>query len=253
MPKITNSILRQLLADLGFEQGHVTSKMQRAFRHPESGCTLLLPENKSAEAPRPADLAGIRGHLVYQGHVHEEAFDRFLEQGTAGCTEIAQVARHASRPAARHLINLRGVARAPRPPPPSSSPRQPGRRKQAGRTHESRPGDSNHRQRRPYVPPRVPANSGAGDECQESRGWRVGTVRDDSVYLSFLAVCLPLPKSSRYNVPVLYSTRLSLARLTRSRRRRRASAWSPTGCLDRLTASRRHTSRASNASTPATG
>jgi hypothetical protein len=78
---ITNSLLRQLLADLGFEPGGVTDKMHRVFRHPESGCTLLLPENKSAEAPRPADLVGIRGHLAYQGHLEEDAFDRYLAEG----------------------------------------------------------------------------------------------------------------------------------------------------------------------------
>jgi hypothetical protein len=74
-------MLEQLLTDLGFEQGDVTAKMYRVFRHPQSGCKLLLPENKSFEAPRPADLLGIRSQLVYQGHLDEGAFDRFARKG----------------------------------------------------------------------------------------------------------------------------------------------------------------------------
>ena len=81
MATLTNSILRQLLADLGFELGEVTAKNRRTFRHPESGCILLLPENKLSEPPRPADLMAIRGHLAYQGHLDEDAFDCFVDEG----------------------------------------------------------------------------------------------------------------------------------------------------------------------------
>jgi hypothetical protein len=74
-------MLGQLLTDLGFERGEVTAKRLRVFRHPESGCKLFLPDNKSAEAPRPADLVGIKGQLAYQGHLDEQAFDHFVEEG----------------------------------------------------------------------------------------------------------------------------------------------------------------------------
>ena len=81
MRKLTNRTLSQLLLDLGFEQGRVTEKNHRVFRHPESGCTLLLPNNKSSEPPRPADLIGVKTHLAYQGHLEEDAFDHFVERG----------------------------------------------------------------------------------------------------------------------------------------------------------------------------
>ena len=81
MADLTNNSLKQLLVDLGFELGDVTAKNQRVFRHPESGCVLLLPDNKLAKPPRPADLVGIRGDLAYRGHLDEEAFDRFVEEG----------------------------------------------------------------------------------------------------------------------------------------------------------------------------
>ena len=80
MPSLTNKMLRQLLIDLGFEQAEVTDKKQRVFRHPESGCTLMLPDNKSLESPRPADLIGVKTHLAYQGHLDEEAFEHFVKQ-----------------------------------------------------------------------------------------------------------------------------------------------------------------------------
>ncbi len=81
MHKLTNKTLSQLLLDLGFEQGQVTEKNHRVFRHPESGCVLLLPNNKSSESARPADLIGVKTHLAYQGHLEEKAFDYFVERG----------------------------------------------------------------------------------------------------------------------------------------------------------------------------
>ncbi len=81
MFKLTNKVLRELLVELGFERGQVTDKKHRVFRHPESGCTLLLPNNKSANAPRPADLVGVKTHLACQGHLDEEAFDHFVSAG----------------------------------------------------------------------------------------------------------------------------------------------------------------------------
>lgn len=49
MPRLTNHLLRQLLVRLGFQQGDIAAKNLRVFRHPESDCILLLPENKSSE------------------------------------------------------------------------------------------------------------------------------------------------------------------------------------------------------------
>jgi hypothetical protein len=82
MPKLTNQAIRELLVNLGFEPGELAENNHRTFRHPASGSVLLVPDNKSSEAPRPADLVGIRTHLVYQGHLDEGAFDRFVEQAT---------------------------------------------------------------------------------------------------------------------------------------------------------------------------
>jgi hypothetical protein len=78
--RITNEMLGQLLMRLGFERGDVTKK-NRVWRHPESGCTLLLPDNKMQEAPRPADLVGVKTHLHFQGHLDERDFDRFVAEG----------------------------------------------------------------------------------------------------------------------------------------------------------------------------
>lgn len=86
MVKLTNQLLKQLLIKLGFEPGAVTAKKHRVFRHPASGCTLFLPENKQSEPPRPADLVGIRTDLAYQGHLDEEAFDHFVEEGELPAT-----------------------------------------------------------------------------------------------------------------------------------------------------------------------
>ena len=74
------SRLRELLVGLGFEQAELADKNHRVFRHPLSGCVLLLPDNKSLEAPRPADLVGVRTHLAYRGHMDEQAFEQFIEK-----------------------------------------------------------------------------------------------------------------------------------------------------------------------------
>ncbi|HUE72321.1 MAG TPA: hypothetical protein VMP01_15660, partial [Pirellulaceae bacterium] len=54
---------------------------QRKWRHPQSGCTLLLPANKLDDAPRPADIVGVRAQLDLQGHLDEAAFDGFVASG----------------------------------------------------------------------------------------------------------------------------------------------------------------------------
>ena len=79
--RLTNKLLAQLLSNLGFEQGETAEKNHRVWRHPDSGCLLLLPANKTQEAPRPADLIGIRAHLDLHGHLDEEDFDAFASEG----------------------------------------------------------------------------------------------------------------------------------------------------------------------------
>jgi hypothetical protein len=79
--RLTNKLLARLLSDLGFEPGEATEKNHRVWRHPDSGCTLLLPVNKTREPPRPADLIGIRAQLDLHGHLDEEGFDAFAAEG----------------------------------------------------------------------------------------------------------------------------------------------------------------------------
>ena len=81
MASPTNEQLRELLVGLGFTPGRRTNKNHRVFRHSASGCVFLLPDNKSPDAARPADLVGLKAHLAYQGLLDEEAFDHFVQQG----------------------------------------------------------------------------------------------------------------------------------------------------------------------------
>ncbi len=74
-------MLRTLLLDLGFKQGEVAEKNHSVWRHPESGCTVLLPANKTLQPARPADIVGIKAHLDHHGHLDEEAFDYFVAEG----------------------------------------------------------------------------------------------------------------------------------------------------------------------------
>ncbi len=81
MAKLTNKMLVGLLEKLGFEPGNVTSKNNRLWEHPESHCTLFLPNNKVDEVPRPGDFVGIRTQLDMHGHLDEQAFDSYLAEG----------------------------------------------------------------------------------------------------------------------------------------------------------------------------
>lgn len=78
---LTNAKLRDLLVKLGFKAKDLSEQKSRAFMHPESGCELVLPENKSADVARPVDIVSIRAHLAYQGHLEDEIFDYFVEHG----------------------------------------------------------------------------------------------------------------------------------------------------------------------------
>ena len=78
MAQLTNKMLAELLAKLGFKPGKVTAKNNRVWEHPDSPCTLFLPNNKVDEAPRPGDVVGMRAQLDMHGHLDEQAFDAFL-------------------------------------------------------------------------------------------------------------------------------------------------------------------------------
>lgn len=79
--RLTNESLTALLKTLGFEPCDLAKNNYRHWRHPGSGCDLLLPANKTHESPRPADLVGIRAQLDLQGHLDEDAFDVFVSLG----------------------------------------------------------------------------------------------------------------------------------------------------------------------------
>ncbi len=78
---MTNRLLNQLLSELGFQQGNVGKSNHRTWRHPESGCVFFLPGNKIEEAPRSADVVGVRAQLAWHGHLDEDAFDYFALEG----------------------------------------------------------------------------------------------------------------------------------------------------------------------------
>jgi hypothetical protein len=91
---LTNQRLQDLLRWLGFQPGDPTERGARAWRHPRSGCVLILPANKLTERPRPADLIGIEGQLASQGHLDAAEFERFVATGNlpAGAGEVRQSA-----------------------------------------------------------------------------------------------------------------------------------------------------------------
>jgi len=76
--KLTNRELRLLLLDLGFERERIVKNHSRVFRHPESKCVIVVPDNRNDEAARLADLLGVKDQLAQHGHLEETTFDRFL-------------------------------------------------------------------------------------------------------------------------------------------------------------------------------
>lgn len=76
--KATNKKLRKLLHDLGFGSGEVVKNNHRVFRHPDSRCVIVLPDNRDGDAARLADVAGLKDQLSQCGHLEESAFDRFI-------------------------------------------------------------------------------------------------------------------------------------------------------------------------------
>ena len=79
--KVTNEELRQLLLDLGFAKVQRVANNQRVFRHPESQCVIVLPDNRDKDTARSADVVGVRDHLSHQGHLPEAAFDYYVAEG----------------------------------------------------------------------------------------------------------------------------------------------------------------------------
>ena len=76
--KLTNQELRQLLLDLGFERETIVKNHSRVFRHPESKCVIVVPDNRNDEAARLADVLGVKDQLAQYGHLEETTFDQFL-------------------------------------------------------------------------------------------------------------------------------------------------------------------------------
>ncbi|MCU0982709.1 MAG: hypothetical protein MUF25_26410 [Pirellulaceae bacterium] len=81
MNRVTNRQLRELLRDLGFESRGSVEPKCFVLEHPKSKARLLLPSNKDDEEARFADILSIRTHLVYRGHLDDEQFERFIENG----------------------------------------------------------------------------------------------------------------------------------------------------------------------------
>ena len=77
---LTNQELRQLLLDLGFERETITKNHSRVFRHPESKCVIVVPNNRNDESARLADILGVKDQLAQNGHLDEATFDRYLTE-----------------------------------------------------------------------------------------------------------------------------------------------------------------------------
>jgi len=73
--------LRKLLGELGFEPRNSAEPKCLVFEHPIAKTRLLLPSNRDDEDARLADVVSIRTHLLYRGHVDEDAFEYFIEHG----------------------------------------------------------------------------------------------------------------------------------------------------------------------------
>lgn len=76
--KLTNQELRQLLLELGFERETLVKNHSRVFRHPESKCIIVVPDNRNNDSARLADVLGVKDQLAQHGHLEETTFDQFL-------------------------------------------------------------------------------------------------------------------------------------------------------------------------------
>lgn len=76
--EITNQSLNQLLQKLGFQCGKPVKPNSVVWRHPTSGCALVLPANKLLDRARPADVVGIEAQLESYGHLDGTDFESQL-------------------------------------------------------------------------------------------------------------------------------------------------------------------------------
>jgi hypothetical protein len=76
--EITNQVLVDLLARLGFEQFKAIPPNCVVWRHASADCAIVLPENKRLEKARPADVAGVETQLRYHGFLESSDFDAML-------------------------------------------------------------------------------------------------------------------------------------------------------------------------------
>ena len=81
MKRVTNGQLRELLGELGFESRESVEPKCLVLEHPVSKARVLLPSNKDNEDARSADIISIRIHLLYRGHLSQEAFEHFVDHG----------------------------------------------------------------------------------------------------------------------------------------------------------------------------
>lgn len=88
--RMTNKVLSQLLVELGFERGEIAKNNHRVWRHPDSGCTLLLPDNKKLQPPREANLTGVKAQLDQQGHLDGASFDVFVASGRLPASAVGE-------------------------------------------------------------------------------------------------------------------------------------------------------------------
>src|SRR5262249_38440971 len=81
---VTNNItyghLGQLLSALGFDTA-LSAGSRRVYRHAPSDTLILLPDQRPEAVVRPTDLLSVRHHLVYKGHLDDNAFDVFVTSG----------------------------------------------------------------------------------------------------------------------------------------------------------------------------
>lgn len=75
---VTNQLLANVLADLGFQMGNQVPPNCVVWRHPDSNCSLVLPANKLLERARPADVVGVETQLRFHGHLDAADFESLL-------------------------------------------------------------------------------------------------------------------------------------------------------------------------------
>ncbi len=80
---VTNRMLQDLVAELGFTKGESTDRGNRFWNHVD-GITVVLPDNRSTHPATQADVFTLRGHLDNKGLLATDEFDRALGIRPAG-------------------------------------------------------------------------------------------------------------------------------------------------------------------------